>query len=216
MKVTLCYERASSSRGYDLFRIFRTFGAFGSLDIVLANAGFVKATPLGATSLDDFEEILRVNVTSVFATLQLCLPHLNDGASLILNGSVMSINGRPGFAAYAASKGAIRAMARVMASELSPRRIRVNVVIPGSIDTPIWCVAADNPEAMKALYKRLETVIPLGQMGKAEEVADAVLFLASTEASFIQAAEIVVDGGATGAPLGAIIFRQQGARITYR
>jgi len=179
----------------------------GKLDIIFANAGISDATPLGATEIEKFENILRVNVTSVFAMLQSCRPHLNNNASIILNGSVMSINGRPGFSAYAASKGAIRAMGRVLASELSPLRVRVNVVSPGAVDTPIWSPLADTPEKTTALFARLGKAIPLERIADSSEVAKAVLFLASEDSSYVQAAEIVVDGGSTGAPAGAPIYR---------
>src|SRR5271156_548348 len=111
---------------------------FGKLDIVFANAGISASTPVGGTSLETFESVLKTNVTAVFFTVQAAAPHLNDGASIILNGSVISVQGNPGYAAYAASKAAVRAMSRVMAAELSPRKIRVNVVSPGAARTPIW------------------------------------------------------------------------------
>ena len=111
---------------------------FGKLDVVFANAGIAGGTPLGSTTLETFEKVIRTNITAVFFTMQAAVPHLNDGASIILNGSVISVLGNPGYSAYAASKAGVRAMARVMASELSPRNIRVNVVSPGAIRTPIW------------------------------------------------------------------------------
>lgn len=140
--------------------------------------------------------------------MQECLPYLNDGASIIFNSSVQNVNGRPGLSAYAASKAAVRTMARVMASELSPRGIRINVVTPGAVDTPIWDTAVTNYEDRDTLYKVVERGIPLGRMGDPLEVANAVVFLASDESSFIQATEIVIDGGATGAPMGAPIYKQ--------
>lgn len=180
---------------------------FGKIDIVFANAGIGTYTPLGFASVDTFEEIIRVNVTSVFFLVQACMPYLPDGASIIFNSSVQRLNGRPGLSAYAASKAAVRTMARVMASELSPRSIRVNVVTPGSVDTPIWN-AVGNHEERRLFLSRLKRTIPLGRMGDPKEVANAVLFLATDESSFIQGGEIVVDGGATTAPLGARIYRE--------
>ena len=120
--------------------IQRTVEKFGKLDIVFANAGIPGNTPIGTTTLEAFEAVIRTNITSVFFTVQSAAPHLNDGASIILNGSVISVLGNPGYSAYAASKAGVRAMARVMASELSPRGIRVNVVAPGAARTPIWKV----------------------------------------------------------------------------
>ncbi len=139
---------------------------FGKYDIVFANAGIAGNTPIGGTTLAAFESVIRTNITSVFFTVQAAAPYLNDGASIILNGSVISVLGNPGYAAYAASKAGVRAMARVMASELSPRGIRVNVVAPGAARTPIWNGAAPTPEAFA-----------------------------------------VLDGGATGSPAGAPIYR---------
>jgi NAD(P)-dependent dehydrogenase (short-subunit alcohol dehydrogenase family) len=188
--------------------IAATVAKFGKLDVVFANAGIGSRTPVGSTSVETFEEVFRVNVTSAFFLVQAALPHLNEGASVIFNGSVQSTNGRPGGSAYAASKAALRSMARVLASELSPRGIRVNVVTPGSADTPIWNNLASTPERRSALFDEVKRSIPLGRMGKAKEVANVVLFLASSESSFVQATEIVVDGGATGAPLGAPIYRE--------
>lgn len=181
---------------------------FGNLDIVFANAGISGLTPLGKTTLAMFEEVLKINLTGVFFTIQAALPYLNDGASVILNGSVHNALGMPEYSAYAASKGGIRAMSRVLASELSPRGIRVNVVTPGGTSTPIWSGRAPTPEAFAELEQRSARSIPLGRFGKADEVAKAVLFLASDDASNIQAAEIVIDGGTTGAPYGAPIYRQ--------
>ena len=183
--------------------IRRAVEKFGKLDIVFANAGISGNTPIGSTTLEAFENVIRTNITSVFFTVQSAAPHLNDGASIILNGSVISVLGNPGYAAYAASK----AGARVMASELSPRGIRVNVVAPGAARTPIWNGAAPTAEAFAVLDKRISRSIPLGRLGEAEEVAKTVLFLASDDASNIQGAEIFVDGGSTGSPAGAPIYR---------
>jgi len=187
--------------------IERTVETFGNIDIVFANAGISAPTPLGGSSVDVFERILTVNLTSTFFLIQACLPHLNDNASVIFTGSVQSVNGRPGWSAYAASKAALRTLARVLASELSPRGIRVNVITPGSVDTPLVGEAAARAEDAGKFYQKLQAAIPLARMGRPEEVANAALFLASEESSFVQASELVVDGGATGAFAGAPIFK---------
>ncbi|WP_024512410.1 SDR family oxidoreductase [Bradyrhizobium sp. ARR65] len=187
--------------------IRRAVETFGKLDILFANAGIPGSTPLGSTTLETFETVIRTNITSVFFTVQSALPYLNDGASIILNGSVISVLGNPGYSAYAASKAGVRAMARVMASELSPRGIRVNVVAPGGARTPIWNGAAPTPEAFAALEQRIARTTPLGRMAEADHIAKTVLFLASDDAAHVQSAEIFVDGGATGSPAGAPIFR---------
>ena len=181
--------------------------AFGKLDIVFANAGIPGSTPIGGTTLAAFEAVIRTNITAVFFTVQAAALHLNDGGSIILNGSVISVLGNPGYAAYAASKAGVRGMARVMASELAPRGIRVNVVAPGAAKTPIWNGAAPTAEAFAVLDKHISRSIPLGRLGEAEEVAKTVLFLASDDASNVNGAEIFVDGGSTGAPAGAPIYR---------
>jgi NAD(P)-dependent dehydrogenase (short-subunit alcohol dehydrogenase family) len=115
--------------------------------------------------------------------------------------------GNPGYSAYAASKAGVRAMARVMVSELSPRGIRVNVVAPGAIRTPIWGAATATPEAEKAFDARIGRSTPLRGVGEPEHVANTVLFLASDEAAHIQGQELFIDGGATAAPSGAPIYR---------
>ncbi len=180
---------------------------FGRLDVIFANAGIPGSTPLGGTAFATFEQVIRTNLTAVFFTVQAALPHLNDGASIILNGSVISVLGNPGWSAYAASKAGVRAMARVMASELSPRNIRVNVVAPGAARTPIWNGAAPTKEAFAALENRISRATPLGRIGEADHIAKAVLFLASDDSAHVQSAEIFVDGGATGSPAGAPIYR---------
>jgi NAD(P)-dependent dehydrogenase (short-subunit alcohol dehydrogenase family) len=180
---------------------------FGKLDVVFANAGIAGGTPLGSATLAAFENVLRTNVTAVFFTVQAALPYLNDGASIILNGSVISVLGNPGYAAYAASKAGVRAMARVMASELSPRNIRVNVVSPGAIRTPIWGPALATPEAEKAFEKRMGLSTPLGRIGEPDHIAKTVLFLASNDSAHVQGQELFVDGGSTASPAGAPIYR---------
>jgi NAD(P)-dependent dehydrogenase (short-subunit alcohol dehydrogenase family) len=187
--------------------IKRAVDKFGKLDVLFANAGIPGNTPLGGTTLAAFEQVLRTNITAVFFTVQAALPHLADGASIILNGSVISVLGSPGYSAYAASKAGVRAMARVMASELSPRGIRVNVVAPGAARTPIWKRAAPTAEAFAALEQRVSRTTPLGRIADADHIAKTVLFLASDDAAHVQSAEIFVDGGATGSPAGAPIYR---------
>lgn len=179
---------------------------FGKLDIVFANAGIPGSTPLGSATLETFEKVISTNLTGVFFTVQSALPYLNDNASIILNGSVISVLGIPGYSAYGAAKAGVRAMARIMASELSPRGIRVNVVAPGAIRTPIWAAIA-TPEAEKAFEKRIGLSTPLGRIGEPDHISKTVLFLASDDAAHIQGQEIFVDGGAVASPSGAPIYR---------
>ena len=180
---------------------------FGALDIVFANAGIGGVTPVGQTTLTAFEDIVSTNLTGAFFTVQAAAPHLRTGASIILNGSVHAVMGAPGWSAYAASKAGIRAMTRTLASEFSPRGIRVNQVTPGATKTPIWSPYAPTAADLAALEARIAKGIPLGRFAEAEEIAKAVLYLASDDAANVQGIEIVVDGGATGAPQGAPIYR---------
>ena len=180
---------------------------FGKLDIVFANAGIPGATPVGGSQLEVFEQVLRTNVTAVFFTVQAAVAQMNDSGSIVLNGSVISVLGNPGYAAYAASKAGVRAMARVMASELSPRNIRVNVVSPGAIRTPISGAATATPGAEKAFEKRIGMTTPLGRIGEPDHIAKTVLFLASDDSAHVQGQELFVDGGSTASPAGAPIYR---------
>ena len=157
--------------------------------------------------MEAFQKVISTNLVSVFFTVQSALPYLNDNASIILNGSVISVLGIPGYSAYGAAKAGVRSMARTMASELSPRGIRVNVVAPGAIRTPIWGPAIATPEAEKAFEKRIGLSTPLGRIGEPDHVSKTVLFLASDDSAHIQGQELFVDGGATASPAGAPIYR---------
>ncbi len=181
----------------------------GQLDIVFANAGISGPTPLGGTTAAAFEAILRTNLTAVFLTVQAALPLMKAGSSIVLNGSVMRQLGSPGSSAYSATKAGITGMAKVFATELVTRGIRVNTVIPGATRTPIWTRGAREGTTIDATEAAISPRIPMARLAEADEVANAVLFLASDAASGMTAAEIVVDGGAIGAPYGAPVFRAQ-------
>jgi NAD(P)-dependent dehydrogenase (short-subunit alcohol dehydrogenase family) len=180
---------------------------FGHLDVVFANAGIGVFAPIAETSDELFSEVLRTNLTGVFLTIKSALPLMRTGGSIILNGSIAESVGFPGSGAYAASKGGMHSMARAMAPELSPLGIRINVIAPGPIKTPIQERTSLPPEQMEAILKLLQSTIPLGRLGAAEEVAKVVLFLASDDSSFVNVAEIAVDGGVTGAMFAAPAFR---------
>jgi NAD(P)-dependent dehydrogenase (short-subunit alcohol dehydrogenase family) len=175
----------------------------GKIDILFANAGIAGATPVAGGSVAEFERIVRINLLGPFVAVTVAAPYLNDGASVILTGSVASVTGQPGWSAYAASKGGINAMSRVLASELSPRGIRVNVISPGPVRTPIWDFAAPTADAFAQLEQGMVRSIPLSRIGETDDVAKAVLYLASDDAAFLQATNIFVDGGMIGAPSGA-------------
>ncbi|MGG6311653.1 SDR family NAD(P)-dependent oxidoreductase [Paenibacillus macerans] len=180
---------------------------FGGLDIVFANAGIAGNTPLGGTEPALFKNIVDINISGVFFTVQAALSHLRAGGSVILNGSVLAKAGSPGYAAYAASKGAVTSMARVLVSELAPRGIRVNTVVPGATRTPIWGDTAS--PSFNQLEEYLKRGIPLNRLGEPEELANTVLFLASDDSSYVNGAEISVDGGAGSSPMGAPVFLQR-------
>jgi NAD(P)-dependent dehydrogenase (short-subunit alcohol dehydrogenase family) len=190
--------------------IFQQIGEkFGKLDIVFANAGIPGITPAGSTPEELFEQIININLTSVFFTVQDSIPYLNDGSSIILNGSVIGTLGQPGYSAYAASKAGVRALARTLAADLSPRGIRVNVVAPGAAKTPIWGRSGKrSPEQVDAIAQKFASLIPLGRLGEADEIAKVVLFLASDDSSYVQGIELFVDGGLTGTPFGGPASRQ--------
>jgi NAD(P)-dependent dehydrogenase (short-subunit alcohol dehydrogenase family) len=173
----------------DLDRLFSTIQPYSPIDIVFANAGFTEASTLAHCSPEQFKKLFATNVMGTLFTIQKALPMLKDGGSIILTGSVASVKGSPGFGLYAATKAAVRSFARTFAAELKDRGIRTNVISPGPIDTPL--VGDVPPETVKQLLAS----IPLGRMGKAEEVAQAALFLASAESSFINGIELFCDGG---------------------
>ncbi|MCB8877106.1 SDR family oxidoreductase [Acidisoma silvae] len=179
----------------------------GRFDIVFANAGIGGATPLGQTTLAQFDQIIRTNLTAVFFTVQAALPYVADNGSVILNGSVHAVLGMPHSAGYAATKAGVRAMTRNFATDLAPRGIRVNQVTPGGTRTPIWDNRAPTADDYAALEARISRAIPFGRFGEADELAQSALFLASDESRYITGSEIVVDGGATGAPAGAPAYR---------
>jgi NAD(P)-dependent dehydrogenase (short-subunit alcohol dehydrogenase family) len=183
---------------------------FGKLDIVFANAGIAGKTPTGATDEAVFENIINTNLNAAFFTVNSAAPLVNANGCIIFNGSVHDSLGQSGMAAYAATKGGVLSMARAIAADLAPRNIRVNVVAPGWTKTPIWKRgprANASAEESAKLVDFYSTAIPLGRWGEAEELAKAVLFLASEDSSYINAIELVVDGGATGAPFGAPAYR---------
>src|SRR6201991_3567161 len=186
----------------------RAVSIFGKLDIVFANAGASGTSRIGETTLDAFNVIIETNLTAVFFTVQAAAPHINDGGTIILNGSVHAVMGWPHYSAYAATKGAVRSMTRVMASEFAGRRIRVNQVTPGATDTPIWSKLTSDAQELVALERELATTIPLNRLAEADELANAALFLASSESTYLTGSEIVVDGGSTGSPLGAPVYNK--------
>lgn len=168
---------------------------FGTLDVVFLNAGIARLAPFEALTEEHYAEQFDSNVKGVVFTLHRLLPLLAPGASVIVCTSVADQRGTPGMSTYSATKGAVAALVRVLAVELAARKIRVNSVSPATISTPIqqkFGLPADTAAAVAEQYSRR---IPLGRFGYAEEVARAVLFLASPASSYVTGTELVVDGG---------------------
>lgn len=187
--------RADASVLSDLDTVFSTIASeSGRLDVVFANAGGGDMMPLGAITEEHFDRIFGTNVRGVLFTVQKALPLLARGAAIILTGSTAAAKGTTSFSVYSASKAAVRNLARSWALDLKDRGIRVNVVSPGPIRTP-GLGGLVPEEHRQGLFDTLAAGVPLGRLGEPEEVGKTVAFLASDDASFINAAEIYVDGG---------------------
>jgi NAD(P)-dependent dehydrogenase (short-subunit alcohol dehydrogenase family) len=167
----------------------------GKIDVLFVNAGVAKFAPLAETPESVFDEQFDINVKGAYFTIQKAIPFLNDGASIILNTSVASTKGTVGASAYASTKAALRSVARTAGAELVGRGIRVNAVAPGPILTPIFGKTGLSQEGIDDFAKNVITRIPMGRFGTSEEVAGAVAFLASSDASYITGVELNVDGG---------------------
>ena len=188
--------RGDVSNPDDVDRLYAEAAKLGKIDIVLANAGVVEVHPLQNMTIDQYRRHFDINVLGPMLTVQRALPNLRDGASVILTGSILAAKAADGYSFYSATKAAVRSFARTWAGELKGRGIRVNVLAPGPVDTPIMDsqaaqLGADADE-LRANYSAL---IPLGRLGKPEELAAAALFLASDESSFITGISLEVDGG---------------------
>jgi len=168
--------------------------ALGGIDVLVVNAGIGGFAPVGEITEAFWDHIHAVNLRGAFFAVQQALPLMRDGGAVVITGSIGAVAAVPGNAAYAAAKAGIRAAARVIAAELLPRRIRVNVVSPGPTDTEIFKRGASEAE-IAAAREMFKGVVPAGRMGEAEEVAHAIVFLASPQASFINGVDLLVDGG---------------------
>ena len=168
---------------------------FSLVESKVANAGIAKFGPYSASQAAHFDELFATNVRGVYFTLQKAIPHLNDGASVILNTSVAASKGTENMGIYAATKAAVRSFARTAATELKDRNIRVNAVAPGPIATPIFGRTGLTEEQIDGFKAGISSRVPLGRIGRPEEIASAVAFLASDDASYITGVELNVDGG---------------------
>jgi NAD(P)-dependent dehydrogenase (short-subunit alcohol dehydrogenase family) len=169
---------------------------FGRLDVLFANAGGGSMLPLGAITEEQFDDTFGRNVKGTLFTVQKALPLLSQGASVILTGSTAGSSGTPAFSVYAASKAAVRAFARNWILDLKDRGIRVNTISPGATRTPgLVELAGDDAAQQQGLLDYLASQIPLGRVGEPDEIAKAAVFLASDDASFVNGAELFVDGG---------------------
>jgi NAD(P)-dependent dehydrogenase (short-subunit alcohol dehydrogenase family) len=183
--------RADAANLRDLTRLFDTVkAAKGRIDVLYANAGIYEFTPFGTITEDAYDKMFDINVKGVLFTVQQAVPLMNDGGSIILTGSVAGSKGFEAATVYGATKAAIRSFARSWTSDLKARNIRVNVLSPGPVQTPGFDVFANDD-----VRNYMKSIVPLGRIGTAEEIAKAALFLASDDSSYVAGTELFVDGG---------------------
>ncbi|MEH2411695.1 SDR family oxidoreductase [Nostoc sp.] len=180
----------------DIDRLFATIRQEqGHLDVIFANAGGGELAPLGSITEEHFDKTFNTNVKGLLFTVQKALPLLPEGASIILNASVTSIKGTPAFSVYSATKAAVRSFARNWTLDLKERKIRVNAISPGVIPTPGYNLLGLSDQQVQEFVTSQASTIPLGRVGTPDEIAKAVVFLASDDSSFVNGIELFVDGG---------------------
>ena len=180
----------------DLDRLYDTVKQQkGRIDVLFANAGIIELAPLGSITESHFDKIFNINVKGLLFTVQKALPLFQDGGSIILTASINSSKGFETSTVYSATKAAIRSFARTWTVDLKHRKIRVNAISPGPIDTPIFNSAVQTEEEIEQIKASLVASMPMGRMGSPDEVAKAVSFLASDDSGFITGIELTVDGG---------------------
>jgi NAD(P)-dependent dehydrogenase (short-subunit alcohol dehydrogenase family) len=170
---------------------------FGKVDILFINAGISGTSSIELETPESFDKMMNVNFRGVYFTLSKFIPHLNDGASVILLSSVLASTVSPGLAVYSASKAALNAVMKTAALELAPRKIRVNAISPGAIDTELFGKMGMDEATLAGMTDYLISLTPIGRIGKPEEIGHLVAFLSSDEASFITGSEHTIDGGST-------------------
>jgi NAD(P)-dependent dehydrogenase (short-subunit alcohol dehydrogenase family) len=180
----------------DLDRLYATIKAqIGNVDVLVVNAGVAAVRPLAQVNEAHYDQIMNINVKGAYFTVQKALPVLNDGAAIVLVASVASVTGTPGLSVYSASKAALRSLARTFSAELVERGIRVNAISPGPIETPIFGKMELPPEVAEEMGESMLSNVPMKRMGKPEEMASAILFLACSDSSYVLGAELFADGG---------------------
>jgi NAD(P)-dependent dehydrogenase (short-subunit alcohol dehydrogenase family) len=190
--------KADVSKTPDLDNLFDTVRErYGKIDVVFVNAGGARVASVADTTEDLFDEISDTNFRGAYFTAQKAVPHLNDGGAIIFTSSYFDEFGMAGTSVVAATKAAVRSLTRTFASELLPRGIRVNAISPGVIDTPIFGKLGVPKEVVEGIGKSLRDKIPFKRFGSPKEIATAVAFLASSDASYITGIELAVDGGLT-------------------
>ena len=189
--------RADASVLADLDKLFAQIKQEqGRLDIVFANAGGGSFASIGSITEEQYDQTFNTNVKGLLFTVQKALPLIPNGGSIILNASIVSIKGMAALSVYSATKAAVRSFARSWTTDLKDRRIRVNAISPGPIETPGIAALAQTEEERQGLYAQLTSTVPLGRMGQPDEIAKAAVFLASDDASYVAGIELFVDGGA--------------------
>ena len=178
---TGCSPRSSSSKG--------------RLDVLFANAGIVALAPLGEITEEQFDKVFHINVKGLLFTVQKALPLFTDGGSIILNASIVASKGLEAISVYSATKAAVRSFARCWTTDLKRRKIRVNAISPGPIETSIFNKVGLTRQQVDEAKESLVAAVPLGRMGTPDEVANAAVFLASDDSSYITGVELFVDGG---------------------
>jgi NAD(P)-dependent dehydrogenase (short-subunit alcohol dehydrogenase family) len=170
---------------------------FGKVDILFINAGISGTSSVELETPENFDNMINVNFRGVFFTLSKFIPHLNDGASVVILSSVLASTVSSGLSVYSASKAAVNAIMKTAAIELAPRKIRVNAISPGAIDTELFSKMGMDEKTLAGMTDYLISLTPIGRIGKPEEIGQLVAFLSSDEASFITGADHIIDGGST-------------------
>lgn len=188
--------RSDVSNLTDLDRLYATVKEkFGHIDVLFANAGVGDLVPIQSVTEAHFDKIFDINVKGLVFTVQKALPLFRDGGAILLNASVASIKGMEGFSVYSASKAAVRSFARSWTVDLKARKIRVNTISPGPIDTPILDGLGTSKAETDQMKEAFAGMVPLGRIGSPDEIAKAAVFLASDDSSYVSGIELFVDGG---------------------